>query len=235
MAAQYLTTSRLANVIQLISLGRQTGILRVIRGHGGAQEVGQIQFLDGQPVAALLGQLNGPAAINVLSNWGESLYAFDEVLSEENADAGAWPAGGIPSGASLPSNASLPSGPWPTYGYQTPPSQSGQLRLPSAASGPLQSYMPPGSHPGSQPSAPSSYPSAPLPAVGRTLVGAQMIPRRTPRGNASEPLPLDRRERMVLLLVDGRRGLADLSRLTRRSEEEVQAVIEHLRLLGLVE
>jgi hypothetical protein len=40
---------------------------------------------------------------------------------------------------------------------------------------------------------------------------------------------------MVLLLVDGRRGLADLARLTRRSEEEVRAVIEHLRLLGLVE
>lgn len=235
MAAQYLTTSRLANVIQLISLGRQTGILRVIRGHGGAQEVGQIQFLDGQPVAALLGQLSGPAAINVLSNWGESLYAFDEVLGEEESEAGQWPSGGIPSGSSLPSSTNLPSGPWPAYGYQSPPTPSGHLRPPTAASGPLQQYGQMGTQPGSPPSSPPSYPSAPLPAVGRTLVGAQVVPRRTARGNAGEPLPLDRRERMVLLLVDGRRGLADLSRLTRRSEEEVQAVIEHLRMLGLVE
>jgi hypothetical protein len=40
---------------------------------------------------------------------------------------------------------------------------------------------------------------------------------------------------MILLLVDGRRGISDLARLTRRTEDEVLAVLAHLRLLGLVE
>jgi hypothetical protein len=49
-----------------------------------------------------------------------------------------------------------------------------------------------------------------------------------------EQLPLDRRERMVLLLIDGQRSISDLIRLTRRSEQELYAVLSHLRLLGLL-
>ncbi len=50
-----------------------------------------------------------------------------------------------------------------------------------------------------------------------------------------DALPLDRRERMVLLLVDGRRSLTDLVRLTRRNEQELQAILVHLAALGLIE
>jgi predicted transcriptional regulator len=48
-------------------------------------------------------------------------------------------------------------------------------------------------------------------------------------------LLLERRERMLLLLIDGRRSVADLVRLTRRDEHEVQAVLEYLLTLGLIE
>ena len=51
----------------------------------------------------------------------------------------------------------------------------------------------------------------------------------------SDALPLDRRERMVLLLVDGRRNVADLARLTGRGENEVRAVLGNLKMLGLIE
>ncbi|MGH2486922.1 MAG: hypothetical protein ACRDHE_13005, partial [Ktedonobacterales bacterium] len=51
----------------------------------------------------------------------------------------------------------------------------------------------------------------------------------------SGQLPLDRRERMLLLLVDNRRTLSDLARLTRRNEREVLSVLEHLSTLGLVQ
>src|SRR5258708_9074939 len=78
MAAQFLTTSRLSNIINMISLGRQSGILRVIRGQGPTREIGQIKFLDGDPTTALLGQLTGQNALTVLANWGECVYSFDE-------------------------------------------------------------------------------------------------------------------------------------------------------------
>jgi hypothetical protein len=83
----------------------------------------------------------------------------------------------------------------------------------------------------------SSFPPGPHPANPAVAVGAPpaIPPRRTSRADFNEPLPLDRRERMILLLVDGRRSLDDLARLTRRSSEEVQAVLANLRMLGLVE
>ncbi len=59
-------------------------------------------------------------------------------------------------------------------------------------------------------------------------------PRRTTPSMNVDQLPLDRRERMVLLLVDGQRTVMDLVRLTRRSEGDLLAVLNHLRILGLV-
>jgi len=50
-----------------------------------------------------------------------------------------------------------------------------------------------------------------------------------------EQLPLDRRERMILLLVNGQRSMIDLVRLTHRSEREIYAVLHHLALLGLIQ
>jgi hypothetical protein len=61
-----------------------------------------------------------------------------------------------------------------------------------------------------------------------------VVPYRTPMATSIEQLPLDRRERMVLLLIDGQRSISDLIRLTRRSEQELYAVLNHLRLLGLL-
>lgn len=61
-----------------------------------------------------------------------------------------------------------------------------------------------------------------------------VIPRRTSLGDQFEQLPLDRRERMALMLVDGQRTIADLVRLTRRQEQELYAVLAHLEALGLI-
>ena len=61
------------------------------------------------------------------------------------------------------------------------------------------------------------------------------VPQRLTSIDRLENLPLDRRERMVLLLIDGHRSLSDLVRLTRRSEQELQAILSHLAALRLIE
>src|SRR5215470_16387071 len=88
MAGRFVSTSRLSNIVQMISLSHQSGILRVVRGQGPSQEMGQIRFLDGEPVSALLAQLTGNNALNVLMNWGECAYAFDESLISDGSDSG---------------------------------------------------------------------------------------------------------------------------------------------------
>jgi hypothetical protein len=284
MAAQFLTTSKLNNIVNMINLGRQSGILRVIRGQGPTREVGQIKFIDGEPAAALLGQLTGHNALSVLMNWGECVYSFDEQaitdvgegdLSADAARISSDPGRFMQSGAQ---SGALSSGSWPAYGYltSTPFSQPPAMSpLPPNASTPNPNSVYPTSTSGygSQPSqtgysaGQAGYGYAPgvagfpgdaarsdpfystgmMPAQPGTQVGTQQqaaplspqvlesIPRRTRLSEQVEQLPLDRRERMVLLLIDGRRTVVDLARLTRRTERELLGVLTHLAGLGLVQ
>jgi hypothetical protein len=276
MAAPFVATSRLSNIIQMITLSRQTGILRVIRGQGATRELGQVRFLDGEPVAALLGPLTGGAALGVLNNWGECQYAFDEISVRDapdptmNAAADWMGARPSPAPGSMPGTypGSMPGlrspttpfsgSSWPVYGYQQPPPYavppSGPLADLADLAASVSQGVPPQSAPyGSSPPPPYSQPSlgvfgpgtgttqwAPStpaygggqPAVATGLLS--VIPQRTMVSEQIDQLPLDRRERMVLLLVDGQRTVADLARLTRRTEAELQSVLIHLELLGLV-
>ena len=47
-------------------------------------------------------------------------------------------------------------------------------------------------------------------------------------------LPLTRRQRLIYLLVDGRRTIADLSRCTGKNAQEVQLILRELQEQGLV-
>ncbi|HEX9037848.1 MAG TPA: DUF4388 domain-containing protein [Ktedonobacterales bacterium] len=251
MAARFVATSRLSNIVQMISISRQTGILRVTRNQGGAREMGQIQFVQGEPASALLGTLTGGAALSSLSVWAECLYSFDEVGPEQDAmgyDQATAPMPAPPSPAS-PAGAVSP---WPSYGYPSTSSLNTFSPAPpdfgiSNSSDSLGIFP-------NEPAPPMSVlyggynnaAEAPLPALpqyssGATATGYPLRPeqlsarprRTTPSMNVDQ-LPLDRRERMVLLLIDGQRSVMDLVRLTRRNEGDLYAVLNHLRILGLV-
>jgi hypothetical protein len=262
MAAQFLTISKLSNIINMITLGQQSGILRVIRGLGATREIGQIKFVNGTPTSALLGQLTGENALTVLTNWGECIYSFEELPSGDLVDNGFPPdsMGRTPSDPSysLPSlgSGNLASGSWPSYAFpSTAPSTMPAMptQMPTTNPFPLgpggtQPTYQPGYAPGGSAWPPSGglnggespYTMARQPfssGASQESLGAQMllIPRRTLLSERVDQLPLDRRERMVLLLVDGQRNLSDLSRLTRRTERELLIVLDYLAGLGLVE
>jgi hypothetical protein len=246
MAAPFVATSRLSNIIQMIVLSRQTGILRAIRGHGPTREFGQVQFVDGEPQNALLGQMIGQMALNALNNWGECHYAFDEITVDDG-----WRSG-VPSGPTGPNgmggypSTNPSSASWPAYGYQNYNGYSGVPSSPWGGSEPgMQPPYSPPYQPGYSQPASAPYPqfdnsgqqsplmtSYSLPPLTPELL--MVIPRRTALGDQFEQLPLDRRERMALMLVDGQRTIADLARLTRRQEQELYAVLAHLEALGLI-
>lgn len=249
MASRFTPTTRLSNVIQMVTLSKQSGILRATRGQGPQRELGQIRFISGEPVSALLGSLTGGTALSALSNWGECLYLFDEVASENDPNypslpqtqqqtymppsppppsAGSWPSYGYPSTSSLGPLSPLPdfgssggvsspgafdsSSGYPGYGYQGAPD-------PYSAPGGMGGYSP------------TATATPPPPLRPEQLMSR---PRRTSLSEQVDQLPLDRRERMVLLLVDGQRTISDLVKLTRRSDTELYSVLNHLRILGLV-
>ena len=168
MSARFVSTTRLSNVIQMITLARQSGILRVLRGHGSARELGQIRFVDGQPVAVLLSQLTGQAALSVLANWGECVYSFDEGPQVEGFEGdAAWSSGGSSGSGVLPPLPDSPVGSWPSYGYGS----SG-----SSANSPL--------------TPPASYTGGPsVPASGSPSFAGSFPPAGPPPGYAASGFP----------------------------------------------
>jgi len=70
------TTDWLANVIQVLQLGRKTGVLNVERGEGITREEGMIVFVQGQITQAYLGQQSGHAALVWLNSWGSCRFTF---------------------------------------------------------------------------------------------------------------------------------------------------------------
>ncbi|GHO96858.1 hypothetical protein KSF_069060 [Reticulibacter mediterranei] len=78
------TTDNLNNVIQVIQLGRKTGVLTVERGHEATLEVGEITFVYGQITHAHIGELDGQIAVNVLCSWGLCRFLFTPSGSERS-------------------------------------------------------------------------------------------------------------------------------------------------------
>ena len=69
-------TDRLADVIQVIQLGRRTGMLTVERGRDATFEEGTITFVNGQVTQASVGSRRGQEALRWLTAWRDCLFAF---------------------------------------------------------------------------------------------------------------------------------------------------------------
>lgn len=70
------STDRLANVIQVIQLGRKTGTLTAERDSSSGLEHGIIFFVNGQVARASVHQLEGTAAFNRLNTWSACRFTF---------------------------------------------------------------------------------------------------------------------------------------------------------------
>jgi hypothetical protein len=92
--------------------------------------------------------------------------------------------------------------------------------------------------------APASSTSATLPAVSRyppTPIGKtqgsaieRLIPRKIRLEQYVLSLPLTHRQRLLYFLIDGQRTIADLSRCSGKSVEEIETIIYELQHQGLV-
>ena len=258
MSEQFFSTSRLSNVMKLIMLGHQTGLLLVGRGVAAAREEGSIQFINGEIAMATVGQLRGSAAMAVLQNWGESTYQFLDGVNQLQAgqsDGLVWgqspgsgplpppgsgsftggfgatgPQSGYPSSSFPPTNSNTGA---PGYAPRTPTNYPQASDYPGAGYGPPNGGYPPTGPNGTYPPT-GPWRGGPLPAGQAGMLAATFVPRRLGIPDANN-LPLDRRERQILLLIDGRRSVSDLMRLTRRGGDEVQYILAHLIALSLVE
>ncbi|PWT78693.1 MAG: hypothetical protein C5B60_00760 [Chloroflexi bacterium] len=240
-------TDRLSNVIEVVQMGRRTGLLSVERGAGSILEVGEIYFVSGSPIYASLSALLGREALAALGQWGPCRFAFDTDVTMPPANIPAF----NPSQRSRPSDpGSLPGEPAPVFSTSSiytnsrHPDASGRWAL-QANTGrhPRPGAAPHDSNPSqSQPF--TSPQSGALDWQGRSpkphvdTFGLRRRPRRAPDVRDLMAVVtahnLSRSHRTVLLLADGEHTILDLARLSSKSVDEITVLLADLEVRGLV-
>ena len=202
---------RLVSVISSIQRERRSGVLTAKRGEGIFLEEGTIVFIHGQISQASAGRLRDSAARNWLSTWENCRFLFVPASSE---------AGVHVSPLSLPAQDRNTSP--PALG---PPSHMTGSRRPDL-------LIPmPSSHNG-QEGPQGTGEGEGLGERGRTNTPASRAPYPTQHLDAAlrliEQQRLSRVHRQLFYLIDGRRSIVDLVRLTGKRESELYQLLADL-------
>jgi len=207
-----ISTERLVNVLQSIALKQQTGCLSVKclhkQGHTQEEEKGNIFFERGDTVFSLTGQESGETALFRMLNWQHVLYIFTEGVR------------------------------------YTPERQTGGTRAPlahdilrlSPSKAAEKCHTPPIGIP-VIPKTAQRYLVAKMVAESHSAhMGVTSIFRVLPAAtNATVLNRLERRERVVLLLLNGKRTVYDVARLIHRDEVDVARTLVRLLKRGYIE
>lgn len=236
----------LLQVIEVIELGRRTGLLSIERTSDAGLEEGDIYFVQGEAIYASTGAKSGQVALQILRTWGACRFAFLSDVPRPAANIGPAVGGSRPYQTGplrsirpvplAPPNPPQRSGTQPFAGpppnpFQNPAggrqttgglSASSSLRMPQSSGGGQEGWPP------ASPPAPS--PPARLALYHRPKRGPN--PQDIPRLAASYRLSLAHRS--MLLMADGEHTIAELARLSRRSEEEVLRLLTDLLQFGLI-
>jgi hypothetical protein len=220
------STDRLSNVIEVVELGRRTGLLGAERGSGASFEEGEIYFVGGQAIYAVVAHLRGREALAALGQWGSCRFSFDTEaprpapnLAPVTAPVGGFPQRGMvsPQRGALPQRG-MPSG----FGWSTPGGVPAQPPSPSA----------------SEPGPSSGVWGSSWPSVGPGTGPLARKPRRSPDVRdlmaVVSNYHLSRSHRTILLLADGSHNVLDLARLASKSVDEVTQLLAELEARALI-
>lgn len=201
-------TDRLVSIIQIIQLGRKTGLLTARRGEGITQEMGTITFLKGQITQTAVGRRRGSEALNWLTTWGNCRFTFVSSDISDTSSLSPILSRAQENGAK-DTDPRLRS-PWPFANNQT---------------GPLTA---------DNNSAEPQNPHTPLPASA--LPEAPFRTRQIDSAlRVIENMGLSRTHRRLLLLIDGQRSIPELVRLMGRSDQEVASLLHDLEQATVIQ
>jgi len=173
-------TDRLANVMDVVELGRRTGLLRVERGSVPIREDGEVYFARGRPIFAAVSGIGGREALLMLMQWGGCYFSFDPQAPQPIPNI----SGVLPAVSAPPSDAYSRSGPSAPNAFGASDPSSPRLQVP-----------PPPQPPGYAPATPnfgasgayippsgslSSVPSSPWSASGPNGAGQPNGYNRSP-------------------------------------------------------
>jgi len=200
-------TDRLANVIQVIQLGRKTGTLTVERSNGNSLEQGTVYFVNGLMTQASALQLRGLAAFQWLNTWGSCRFTF------------------TPSDSALATNklASIRPGQIPVF--ERARFQDTDPTIPNQAQAKAFSGS------GAENSQNRQNDLSPRKASDRIPNQVRSLEDAVQR---IERMKLSRAHRRLFLFIDGHRTRTELARLMGRRQVEVDALLQDLERADVV-
>ncbi len=210
----------LRDILALIRMRKQSGLLSVEHYSGLRFEEGEILIQDGQPTHAHSGQLTGQDALAYLLGWHQVYFTFLADQQQLPASISVRTAANNRN-ASSASTSVIPSTARPPQVSMTENVQALATKLPPAnlnvgtTSVGMNDTM--------------SRPSDPV-----TPGLQQLVPQKLEAERDILSLPLTRPQRSIYLLVDGHRTVADLSRCTRRSMQEIERLLFELQEQDLI-
>jgi hypothetical protein len=158
------TADRLSNIIEVVELGRRSGLLTVERGVPPSLELGELYFAQGRAIYAMVEGLAGREALSVLAGWGHCKFAFEPSAPAPIPNLTA-PHPAQPAAPARPAANGAPQRSQPT----PPRSSPSSFNWNAPSNRPLADPMTPPQGPGrpspaspSSPSSPSGPSSAPL-------------------------------------------------------------------------
>ena len=200
------SAERMSDLFALLRTRRQSGLLSVERYENGRFEEGEVTFQKGQPVDAQTGNRTGQNAISYLLVWRRVDFSFT-------------PETMLPPPIT-PSRLPNPPTPIPPTPAERPINSTGPLS-------PLRQRTP--------------LPDTNLPQLSSSAQQAtnksaffERIPRKLANEQNVMDMALTRPQRSLYLLIDGRRTVADLIRVTHRDEQEVYHLLTELQARGLI-
>ncbi len=212
-----MTAEDIGSILEAAHTYQRSGMLRAECSEGKVREEGELYLLAGRPIYARIGTLVGPEALNRLLSWRNVSYSFtsDEPRPMANlAPTARWSADAIPSPYTLssfrPTTSPLPRP--STERVTTPP--------------PFPALTPPVGNPATGPD--------PLPTQRDVPGMERLVPRKIGPEQNPLSLPLTRRQRVIYLLVDGQRTVADIARTTSKSMSDVRLILGELQEQGFI-
>lgn len=210
----------LRDILALIRLRKQSGLLSVEHYSGHRFEEGEILIQGGQPTHAHTGQFTGQDALAYLLGWHQVYFTF---LADQQQ---------IPTSISVTTTADNRNA--VAVGTSVIPHtpRASQVNMTENVSVTSTKLPPVSSNVGSSSVGINDTMYSPNNSMTPGL--EWLVPQKLETERDVLSLPLTRPQRSIYLLINGRRTVADLSRCTRRSMQEIERLLIELQEQGLI-
>jgi Domain of unknown function (DUF4388) len=229
-------TESLADLLELIRMRRQSGLLTIEPLQATHFEEGEIYIQAGQPTYANTGQLLGKEALLRMLSWRQVYFTFltnqphlpiniPSAYRTNKAVAIAANSSPTSPGSNLSVLDTRRNIPAVSLSHPTPQNSPGSPRLPQVN---LNRIPDEGSERVTRQAQNTSDSKASSPGF------EWLAPRKLGNDREVLSLPLTRPQRSIYMLVNGQRTIADLSRCIRKSLLEVERLLTELQERGLI-